>query len=299
MNADFSKCMPVILAYEGGWSNHPRDPGGVTLEGIIQRVYDGYRNRRGLPLKKLVPAMRGTADWQRERNDIYRLQYWNAVRGDELPEGVDLLMFDCAVNSGPYQAIKWLQRALGFTDCDGHLGEGVLSRLQSHPDRDALIADICARRLGMLKQLKTWNDFGKGWSARIANVKHIAQSWAQNPSQKESVGPQPIAAHAIKGDAKAYASDVAQPAVDPNDAIKAGVGSGSIGAVLNSAKDTIEPVAYSSDWMMKVYTGITILCVIAGLGAILYSVWAHHKARKASRAIDGDIMVDVPEGQPA
>lgn len=294
MKADFAKCMPIILAYEGGYSNHPRDPGGVTLEGIIQRVYDGYRQRKARPLRPLRPEMRGTPDWQRERDEIYRAQYWQAVRGDELPAGIDLVVFDGAVNSGPFQSVKWLQRALGMTDCDGHLGEATMAALNRHPDHDALIADICARRLGMLRQLSTWDAFGKGWAKRVANVKAIGQAWATG-----SVGPAPVSAHESKGDAKGYASDVAQPSVDSGDAIKGALGSGSIGATLQSVKDQIAPIAQSSDWLMQLYNIITLLCVVATIGAVLYSLWSSMKAKRARRAIDGEIRADVPEGQPA
>ncbi|MET4199106.1 lysozyme family protein [Bradyrhizobium sp. LA8.1] len=294
MRTDFSKCMPVVLRYEGGWSNHLRDPGGVTLEGIIQRVYDGFRDRSGKPRRALTPDMRDTADWKRERDQIYRAQYWNAIRGDDLPAGVDIVMFDSAVNSGPFQAVKWLQRALRMNDCDGHLGEATLAALNAHPDHDKLVADLCALRLGMLQHLSTWSTFGAGWSKRVANVKQIGQAWATG-----SVGPKPIEAHLDQGDAKAYASDVAQPAIDAGDAVKGGVGSGTVGTMLQGVKDQVEPIAGSSDWLMKIYTAIVILCVLAGVGALLYSLWSSMKAKKARQAIDGEIRADVPEGQPA
>ncbi|MDD1534598.1 MULTISPECIES: glycoside hydrolase family 108 protein [unclassified Bradyrhizobium] len=293
MRENFPKSMPVILAYEGGYSNHPRDPGGVTLEGIIQRVYDAYRKRKGRRVQPLTKAMRFTQVWQAERNEIYKVQYWDAVRGDELPAGLDLVMFDSGIMSGPYQAILWLQRALGL-NADGHLGEGTLDAIENHPDHDALIADICRRRLGMLQHLSTWGTFGKGWASRVANLKQIGQAWATG-----SVGPQPVAAHQQLGDAKAYASDVAQPAVDANDAVKASVGSGSIAGVLEGARDTIAPAAYSSEILTKVYTAIVILCVIASLGALLYSFWSNYKSKKARRAIDGDVLADMPAGEPA
>ncbi|MBR0962207.1 glycoside hydrolase family 108 protein [Bradyrhizobium japonicum] len=294
MRESFPKSMPVILVYEGGWSNHKRDPGGVTLEGIIQRVYDGFRDKKGRPRHKLVPEMRGTPEWIAERNEIYRLQYWDAVRGDELPAGLDLVMFDSGVNSGPPRAIMWLQRALRMNDCDGHLGQATLAAINNHPDHDALIAELLSRRLGMLQHLDTWEDFGRGWSKRIANVKQIGQAWAMG-----SVGPQPVAAHQERGDAKAYASDVAQPAVDANDAVKAGVGGGSVVAVLESARDTIAPAAYTSEIITKVYTAIVILCLVASLGALVYSFWSSFKSKKANRAIDGDVLADVPAGAPA
>ncbi len=296
MRQDFARSLPLILRYEGGWSNNKRDPGGVTLEGVIQRVYDGYRDRKGLARRPLTPAMRGTPDWIAERDEIYRVQYWNAVRGDELPAGIDLFLFDSATNSGPYQAIKWLQRALQMNDCDGHLGEGTLAALESHPDHGAVIAAMAARRLGMLQHLSTWDEFGDGWSKRVANCRAIASAWAAND---HAAAPQAIAAHEDGGQAKAYASDIAQPAVDAGDAVKIGVGGGSITGVLEGAKDQIAPLAYSSDWMMKVYTGLTIACVVIGLGALVYSIYANAKSKKARRAIDGDIVADVPEGLPA
>lgn len=293
MRENFPRSMPIILAYEGGWSNHPRDPGGVTLEGIIQRVYDAYRKRKGRRVQPLTKAMRNTPAWEAERNEIYKAQYWDAVRGDQLPAGLDLVMFDSGIMSGPYQATLWLQRALGL-NADGHIGEGTLEAIENHPDHDALVAAICARRLGFVQHLQTWPDFGKGWSARIANLKKIGQAWATG-----SVGPQPVAAHQERGDAKAYASDVAQPAVDPNDAVKASVGSGSIAGVLEGARDTIAPAAYSSEILTKVYTAIVILCVVASLGALVYSFWSNYKTKKARRAIDGDVLADVPAGAPS
>lgn len=290
---NFLKSMPVILAYEGGWSNHPRDPGGVTLEGVIQRVYDGYRKRKGRRTQPLTKAMRFTPAWQSERNEIYKVQYWDALRGDQLPAGIDIVMFDSGIMSGPYQAVLWLQRALRMNDCDGHIGEATLAAIESHPDHDQLVAEICARRLGFVQHLETWDTFGKGWSARIANLKQIGQAWATG-----SVGPQPVAAHLDRGDAKAYASDVAQPALDANDAVKASVGGGSVAAVLESARDTIAPAAYTSEILTKVYTAIVILCVAASLGALLYSFWSNYKSKKARRAIDGDVIADVSAGVP-
>jgi lysozyme family protein len=294
LKRDFAKSMPLILRYEGGYSNHPKDPGGVTLEGIIQRVYDGYRDRKGLKRRPLTAALRGTTEWKAERDDIYRTQYWTAIRADELPAGIDLAMFDSAVNSGPFQAAKWLQRALRMDDVDGHIGEATLAAVKNHPDHDALIANICARRLGMLQHLTTWATFGNGWAARVANVKQIAQAWASG-----SVGPAPVEVHEDGGAAKAYASDVAQPTFDASDGVKAGVGSGALAASIDGAKDAIAPIAYNNEWVMHIFTALTIASVLVALGALGYSIWSAHKTKRAQRAIDGDITADVPEGQPA
>ncbi len=294
MRANFDKCMPVVLRYEGGFSNHPRDPGGVTLEGIIQRVYDGYRDRMGKPRRALTQFMRGTAEWMAERNAIYRSQYWNAIRGDELPAGVDLAVFDGAVNSGPFQSIKWLQRALGNVEVDGQLGEATLAALAAHPDHDRLIADMESRRLGMLKTLTTWRDFGRGWSARVSNVKAISQAWATG-----SVGPEPISAHMSGGDAKAYASDVAQPMLDAHQAGTGAVGGASLSGVIASSKDSLASVVGTSHIVDNIYLTLTLAGVAIAIGGVAYAFWSSFKSKRARRAIDGDVLADVPEGQPA
>lgn len=294
MRENFEKCMPVVLRFEGGFSNHPRDPGGVTLEGIIQRVYDGFRDRSNKPRRALAPQMRNTPEWIAERNAIYRTQYWNAIRGDELPSGVDLAVFDGAVNSGPYQSIKWLQRALGNVDVDGHLGESTLAALTLCNDHDALIAEMESRRLGMLKSLSTWDAFGKGWQSRVVSVKAIGQAWATG-----SVGPAPVEVHLERGDAKAYASDVAQPMFDPQQAGTSAVGGASLSGLVSSAKDQLGMLVGTSDFINKVYIGLTVLGVVIAVSGVVYAFISSRKSKQAQRAIDGDVMAEVPEGQPA
>jgi lysozyme family protein len=306
MRGGFERSMPIELRYEGGFADRGKaDRGGRTLEGVTWRVYDGYRDRKGLPRRQLTAEMRYAPDWIAERNEIYRFQYWNAVRGDELPAGVDIFMFDSGILSGPYQATLWLQRSLAAAGLyhdvvDGHIGEGTLAALQNHPDHDALIADMASRRLGMMQSLDTWQANKGGWTARVANVKAIGQAWATND---HAAAPAPIDARE-GGHDKAYASDVAQPAVDAGDAVKGGIGSGTIGAVLNQAKDGLAPVAYSSDWVMHVFTALTVLTVVISIAALGYSWWSSRKAKIARRAIDGEIMAAVPDtyapqGQPA
>jgi lysozyme family protein len=303
MIGGLEKCMPIELRYEGGFANRPKseDRGGVTLEGVTQRVYDGFRSRKGKPRQPLMAAMRNTPEWIAERDEIYRFQFWNAVRGDELPAGIDLFMFDSGILSGPYQATLWLQRGLAAAGCyhdviDGHLGEGTLAALQNHPDHKSLLADMASRRLGMMQELSTWSANKNGWTARVANVKAIGQSWAAQTIEDSvrAPAPEPIDAQP-EGHDKAYASDVAQPAVDAGDAVKAGVGSGAVTGVLEGARDQIAPLAYASDTMMKIYTGLTVLCVLLGLAAIGYSIWANRKTKNARRAIDGNAMADVPD----
>ncbi|WP_201159514.1 glycoside hydrolase family 108 protein, partial [Rhodoplanes elegans] len=255
MKQNFGKALERVLVYEGGYSNHPRDPGGPTNKGIIQRVYDGYRRGRG-------DAPRSVRELTRdELVEIYRRQYWDRIQGDRLPAGVDLVVFDGAVNSGFSQSTKWLQRALGLARVDGELGEATLAAALAHPDHDALIADICARRLGMLHNLSTWDVFGKGWGRRVANVMAIGQAWASG-----SVGPQPVAVHEYGGDAKALVSDVALPKVTAETATQGTLGGGAIAAAVNGAREQLQPLVGSNRTVDLVFTVLTLIGVAIAIG---------------------------------
>ncbi len=121
--SSFDEALKRVLVHEGGYADHPADPGGATMRGVTQRVYDGWRRRRGVPVRSVRLIEPG------EVEAIYRLQYWDAVRADDLPAGLDYGVFDAAVHSGPGQAAKWLQRALGVT-ADGQVGEATLAALE-------------------------------------------------------------------------------------------------------------------------------------------------------------------------
>lgn len=301
MREDFPRAMAAVLVYEGGYSNHPRDPGGVTLEGIIQRVYDGYRRRKGLAVRPLTPSLRGTPDWIAERDEIYRTQYWNAVRADELPAGVDIVLMDCAVNSGPYQAAMWLQRALRLNDCDGHIGEGTLMAALSHPDHDALIADILGRRLGMLHNLQTWDAFDAGWTRRVESVKAIGQHYAMGSVGPAGQGiadfaPEPVAAHELGGQAKAYASDIDEPAVSQGAGMVATGSSSGLAAMLQLAKEQIAPYVYSSRALMNIFLALTMICIAVAVVGAIVTWWSNRKATRARAAINGEIVAQFDSG---
>jgi lysozyme family protein len=166
MKESFPKALKLVLAHEGGFSDHPRDPGGATMKGVIQRVYDAYRQRKGedvRSVKKLENA---------ELQEIYRQMYWAKIDGDELPAGLDYCVFDAAVNSGPSQAAKWLQRAindvLGRKELmiDGNIGPATLRAVEV-ATLSAVVDAMCDRRMAMLKGLKHWTTFGEGWMNRV------------------------------------------------------------------------------------------------------------------------------------
>lgn len=177
MRENFDHCLAVVLGEEGGFVHHKDDPGGATNRGITQAVYDEARAAWGEP-SRAVKEIDGV-----EVHAIYRDRYWLAIRGDDLPAGVDLVTFDAAVNSGPGQAGKWLQRAVNAEAqargrqalaVDGAIGPKTVAAARQCDSR-ALIVAICSQRLAMLKGLKTWPIFGRGWGGRVERVQRAAQ----------------------------------------------------------------------------------------------------------------------------
>ena len=154
---NFDTAIEKVLAAEGDYSDHPDDKGGKTRYGITEAVarQAGYRgDMRELPLDL---AKR-----------IYRFEYWEVVKADELPAGIRWVMFDAAVNSGVGQSIKWLQRALGVVD-DGIIGPKTLAAANAQ-NADALRARLLAQRLRFMAGLSNWPAFGRGWARRICEL---------------------------------------------------------------------------------------------------------------------------------
>lgn len=170
MKASFERALSMTLRYEGGYVNHPRDPGGATMKGVTQKVYDRWRDKHG----KEPRDVRQITD--AELRDIYKLQYWDAVYGDRLPAGLDAAVFDFAVNSGPTRAVQELQRVLGLRT-DGAMGAVTLDACAKRDPVD-LIEDYCEARLAFVKKLSTFSTFGKGWTRRIRDVKSMCVAMA-------------------------------------------------------------------------------------------------------------------------
>lgn len=159
---NFSGSLLAVLRHEGGKVDDPNDPGGRTAYGVTQAVYDAWRRQQGLAPRdvwSITPS---------EISAIYRKQYWDAVRGDDLPSGVDYAVFDFAVNSGPARAIKFLQREVGAAP-DGKLGPATLAAVNAADPR-RIVAGLSAARQAYLETLNTFPRFGKGWTTRVADV---------------------------------------------------------------------------------------------------------------------------------
>lgn len=170
MIGNFEKALAHTLIEEGGFANHPDDPGGATMKGVTLATYRAHRGDEKLTpedLKKIT---------DQELADIYRKRYWDAAKCDQLPSGLDVAVFDAAVNSGPAQAAKWLQRCVGAT-ADGAIGPKTLALVAQKPARE-LVEAFQARRQLFLENLSTFKTFGKGWTARVKRVRELALSLA-------------------------------------------------------------------------------------------------------------------------
>lgn len=161
MKHNFAEALQKLLVHEGGFVDHPDDPGGMTNLGVTKAVWEEWvghpvdeKQMRSLTPVAVAP--------------LYRAKYWNKIKGDDLPTGVDYVVFDAAVNSGAGRAAKWLQACVGV-EVDGDIGPKTLAAVRAF-DANQLIEDYAKRRLSFLMDLKHWDTFGKGWSRRVAEV---------------------------------------------------------------------------------------------------------------------------------
>jgi len=162
MLSNWDNAFKLMLKSEGGFVNHPSDPGGMTNLGVTKATWENWVGResdeaemRGLTPEKVEP--------------LYKKKYFDAVRGDELPVGLDYLMFDFAVNAGAGRAIKTLQTAVGVTP-DGGFGPMTMAAVQAVDPVD-LIERFSQAKEDFYRSLTTFATFGKGWLNRVADVK--------------------------------------------------------------------------------------------------------------------------------
>lgn len=174
MKRNFRNALKLVLQHEGGWADHPRDPGGATMKGVTLAVYQSY-----FGVDKGKDDLRNISD--QELAQIYSDGYWDKCLCDELPKGVDYAVFDAAVNSGPGRSARWLQGAVGAQQ-DGTIGPRTLTRV-SESSPTTIINAMCELRLGFLRGLSTWSDFGRGWEQRVGQVRAEATAMSGNVLQ--------------------------------------------------------------------------------------------------------------------
>ncbi|GGF53266.1 hypothetical protein GCM10007301_10920 [Azorhizobium oxalatiphilum] len=271
--SSFDAALSRVLVHEGGYSNHPADPGGPTMRGVIQRVYDAYRTGKGLnrrPVRQIEAA---------EIREIYRTQYWDAVRADDLPAGLDYVVFDGAVNSGPGQSAKWLQRGLGL-GADGQVGAVTLAAARASTDLPGLVEAICDRRLAMLKSLSTWPVFGAGWGRRVAEVRRDGLAWVA-AGTAEPVGGKARADKAVAG--KAPAASAPPHATGLATGTAAG---GALASAVSEAARQIAPFAGGSSTLALLFAGLTVLGVLVTLGGLVLMWRAGRKQAVRAAVLD-------------
>jgi lysozyme family protein len=168
MEANFFKSLEMVLKHEGGFVDHPEDPGGATNKGITHKTYADFLGR---PLED-VNELKNIPDDHVQM--IYKNGYWDRIKGDELPAGVDFSTFDWAVNSGPGRAAKALQKAVMATQ-DGAIGPKTLEAVKEYSAED-IIRSVAEQREAFYKSLRTFNTFGKGWLRRNKETRDFSLS---------------------------------------------------------------------------------------------------------------------------
>ena len=155
----FEQAFAIVVGTEGGYVDNPNDPGGATKYGVSHRAYPN------VDIAALTLDLAHT---------IYRRDYWNRIRGDDLPPPLALLVFDAAINSGVSRAVMWLQTAVG-TVPDGVIGPATLAAVQAHAGRGVAVAtEFAAQRAVFTALLPTFRTFGLGWARRQAALPYHA-----------------------------------------------------------------------------------------------------------------------------
>ena len=166
MKSNWESCIKKILHHEGGYVNHPSDPGGETNLGVTKRVYEehgGTKNMRDLTVEDVSP--------------IYKKSYWDKTKCDEISGGLDLCVFDFAVNAGPGRSAKFLQKIIGTT-VDGGIGPNTLKCLNDYVDKNSVefvVKEFQTARQSYYESLSTFGTFGRGWTRRVQETTSAAK----------------------------------------------------------------------------------------------------------------------------
>jgi lysozyme family protein len=185
---NFHRCSLYIKGYEGGFVNHPRDPGGPTNLGICLHTWAAHLH---VPDSEVSIADMKALTWD-QVEPLYQSQYWASVAADRLPAGLDLVVFNRSVMSGPVHAVKILQAALGVRQ-DGHVGAGTIAAAVK-ADVRAVVRTYARLALAFERKLSTWSAFGDGWTSREEHVTAAALAMVGKPVLSIAASPAVVAA---------------------------------------------------------------------------------------------------------
>lgn len=293
-SARFRACLAEVLKWEGGWSNDPWDPGKETNKGITLAVYAAFIGAGAAGLRdewareQLVQELREIDD--ATVAEIYHRNYWQLVRGDDLPPGVDLAVFDFGVNSGPGRAVRHLQKCLGV-GIDGHIGPRTLQAARE-ADPTKLIPALMDSRWSFMQQIKHFWRFKNGWNRRVQGVRAAALRMAGARVAMALAGawattvhpplPDPDAQAATQ--AKAYeaeATSMAQSTTARASEVAAGLGTAQIGVEVAAAASrsrvgdgAIDPI----EFLLALAQSPTFW-IVAGVVASSAYVWLERRRR--------------------
>lgn len=169
MKENFDLFLTEVLKHEGGYADHPKDPGGATNLGITIGTLSSWLGRPATKTEVKALTVKDVAP-------IYRKNYWDRVRGDDLPSGVDIAVGDFAVNSGVSRSVSYLQEVVGVAP-DGKIGPITMAAVRNQPPTK-VIEGLCDRRLAFLRRLSTFPTFGRGWTTRVNGVRKMSVALA-------------------------------------------------------------------------------------------------------------------------
>lgn len=163
MKSNWDRAFDMVIVHEGGYVDHPSDPGGATNLGCTKAVWQEYVGHEVTKqdIKELT---------KEDVKPLYKKRYWDALHGDALPSGLDYCLFDCAINSGVGRAAKFIQQIVGVT-ADGAIGNNTISAI-SQISPITLINEFSDKRQSFLESLPIFGTFGKGWTKRVQEVRN-------------------------------------------------------------------------------------------------------------------------------
>ncbi len=267
---NYPRYLANTLREEGGWSNHPSDPGGPTMRGVIQARYNEYRRKWGKPLQSVRHI---TED---ELQIIYRDGYWNKVEGDRWPKGPDQIMFDIGVNSGPARGLSILGQAMDVTSRNP---QGLAAVAARSADKVGIVKRACVRRAGFYRSIRTFAVFGRGWLSRNARMEAIGVKMAL-----EAQGARDIA-----GELKREAAGAQKRAK------RSGQGAATAGGGTAAGSGGLAQAdAASWDWTVWLTIGLVAIAAVALTLALIWA-WRRHgeRAKAYATALKDELETDL------
>ena len=299
MYGNFERCYATVRVYEGGKVDHKKDPGGRTNKGVTQNTFNAWLRRNGKPLRDVYSI---TDD---ETQQIYHDEYWKPSACDELPAGVDLIVFDTAINSGNDRSGRLLQATLNASLpegrrilVDGDIGSKTLEAVKAYGPSSlpGLIDGYCNRRLAFLKAIRgkdkqlLWNTFGKGWGARVGNVRAVAKSMVAG-STKRVVPNTKLEQLDTAG--KAYDANPAagDTALSTETATQAAGGAAIGGGVLSTLQNT----ATTFQGLSEVAAFFKYAFIAITVGLAVYAIYTAVQSKRRAKVMSG--QATVPEAE--